>query len=182
MDKPERKTRRVVAILIAIVLGISSVYVASTWPYNVAGWITYRLMGKPFPSRVTDLQHMKRFLDAKRKLNKKEYDAAFEELQYLRQNVSITFPFFKEIYFYLGYIYDVRSDFRGEEALHRELEVKDKVFARFMKGLYAIRHGRNAEGRMFLAEAVKLDNQFNRLGKYRGVALKALGMGESPKK
>ncbi len=175
MGKSVRKKGRTIAALVAIILGVASVYVVATWPYNVVGWMTYRVLGKPFPSRATELQNIKRFLDAKRKLNKKEYDAAFQELQYLRQNVAVTFPFFKEIYLYLGYIHDLRGDLRGEEALHRELETKDKVFARFLEGLYAIRHGRDVEGKGYLAESIKLDDQFNRLGKYRGVALKALG-------
>ena len=182
MGKPARKTGRTIAALIAVIFGAASVYVIATWPYNVVGWMTYRVMGKPFPSRATELQNIKRFLDAKRKLNKKEYDAAFQELQYLRLKVAVTFPFYKEIYLYLGYIYDIRGDLRGEEALHRDLEAKDKVFARFLKGLYAIRHGRAAEGKGYLAEAIKLDNQLNSLGKYRGVALKALGMAVPPKK
>lgn len=174
MVKPEQKTRRIFVVLVAVILGAAAVYVVATWPYNVVGWVSYRMAGKPFHSRATELQQIKRFLEAKRKLNKKEYDAAFQELQYLRQNVATTFPFFKEIYLYLGYIHDIRGDLRGEEALHRELEAKDKVFAHFLRGLYAIRHGRNVEGKKFLAEAVKLDNQFNRLGKYRRIALKAL--------
>lgn len=175
MVKPEKKTRQVIAAFIAIMFGIASIYIVSTWPYNVVGWITYRVMGKPFPSRATELQYMKRFLAAKRQLNKKQYDAAYQELEYLRKNVSNTFPFFKEVYLYLGYIYDIRGDSRSEEALHRELEAKDRVFAGFLKGLYAIHHGRVEEGKGYLSEAVKLDNQFNRLGKYRGVALKVLG-------
>lgn len=178
MVKPEKKTRRILAVLVSAILGAAAVYVVATWPFNVVGWMSYRMAGKPFPSRATELQQIKRFLEAKRKLNKKEYDAAFQELQYLRQNVATTFPFFKEIYLYLGYIHDIRGDLRGEEALLRELEAKDKVFAHFLKGLYAIRHGRNVEGKQFLAEAVKLDNQFNRLGKYRRIALKALGTAE----
>ena len=182
MVKPAKKKWRVVAVVFALVLGAASVYVVATWPYNVVGWMTYRMTGKPFPSRATELQHMKRFFDAKRKLNRKEYDPAFQELQYLRRNVTTTFPFFKEIYLYLGYIHDIRGDFRGEEALHRELETKDRVFALFLKGLYDIRHGRVAEGRKCLAESVKLDNQLNRLGKYRGVALKSLGAVEPLKK
>lgn len=175
MVKSGRNRRRILALLVAVILGGASVYVVATWPYNVVGWVSYRMAGKPFPSRATELRHMKRFLEAKRKLNKKEYDAAFQELQYLRQNVAPTFPFFKEVYLYLGYIHDIRGDLRGEEALHRELEAKDKVFALFLKGLYAIRHGRDAEGREYLAEAVKLDNRLNSLGKYRRIARKVIG-------
>ncbi len=175
MIKPQKKTLQVVAAVIVVMFGVASIYTVSTWPYNVVGWITYRVMGKPFPSRATELQHMKQFLAAKRKLNKKQYDSAYQDLEYLRQNVTVAFPFFKEIYLYLGYIYDIRGDFRSEEALHRELEEKDKVFAGFLRGLYAIHHGRTEEGKKYLSEAVKLDNQLNKLGKYRGVALKALG-------
>jgi len=180
MVKSERKPRRILAVLVATVLGAAVLYVVATWPYNVVGWVSYLVAGKQFPSRATELQYMKRFLEAKRKLNKKEYDAAFRELQYLRQNVATTFPFFKEIYLYLGYIHDIRGDLSGEEALHRELEARDKVFAGFLKGLYAIRHGRGAEGRQYLAEAVKLDNQLNRLGKYRRIAMEALGSAGPP--
>lgn len=175
MVRSGKKTLQGVAAVIAVLIGIGAIYTVSTWPYNVVGWITYRVMGKPFPSRATELQHMKQFLAAKRKLNKKQYDSAYQDLEYLRQNVTVAFPFFKEIYLYLGYIYDIRGDFRSEEALHRELEEKDKVFAGFLRGLYAIHHGRTEEGKKYLSEAVKLDNQLNKLGKYRGVALKALG-------
>lgn len=178
MVKPKKKTRQVVAAVVAVMFGTASIYTVLTWPYNIVGWLTYRVMGKSFPSRATELQHMKQFLAAKRKLNKKQYDSAYQDLEYLRRNVAVTFPFFKEIYLYLGYLYDIRGDFRSEEALHRELEAKDKVFASFLKGLYALHHGRAEEGKRYLSEAVKLDNQVNRLGKYRQTALKTLGTAE----
>lgn len=174
MHKPAMKRGRLIAAALAVIMVSAAVYVYVTWPYNFVGWITYRLSGKSLPSRATELENIKRFLDAKRKLGRKEYDAAFQQLQYLKHDVSLTFPFFREIYLYLGYIHDIRGDFSGEEALHNELETKDRVFARFLKGLYAIRHGKVTEGKGYLQEAVELDNRFNRLGKYRGVALKVL--------
>lgn len=163
------------AVLFFLAVAISaSVYLFWTWPDNLVGIITYRFLGKPLPSK-SPLQQIRLFLAAKRKLDKKDFAGAHRELEYLRQQIESDFPFFKEVYMYLGYLYDVKGDLKSEEALYRELEGKDETFAKFMFGLYHIKHGRAEQGHRELFEALKLDDRTKRLGKYREVAEKELG-------
>lgn len=177
------KVRKFLVVLAVLVIGTAALFVLVTWPHNAVGRIVYRLLGKELPSRRSeDLRNIKRFLAAKRMLDKKEYAKAFEELEFLRKNVNSSFPFFKDIYLSIGYIHDVKGELQQEEALYRDLATKDKTLANFLLGLYHIHHGRESEGRKYLGEAIRLDNQFNRLGNFREVALKELSKGVPTKK
>ncbi|WP_298269850.1 hypothetical protein [Geobacter sp.] len=167
---------KIIALALAgIVVAALTVVTVITWPYNPLGRVIYRVLGKQLPpTRSEELGNIKRFLAARRKLDKKEYAQAFEDLDYLRTHAGTSFTFFKEVYLYLGYIYEIRGDLADEERLYRELAGRDRVFARFMDGLYNFRHGRPDEARKALSEAVALDDRLNRLGKYREIAIKTL--------
>ncbi|AJE04270.1 tetratricopeptide repeat protein [Geobacter pickeringii] len=175
---PQRQSagrRKLFLTIAGILIAATAILTAITWPYNPIGRGIYRLLGKELPpTRSEELANIKRFLSARRKLDKKDYAAAFNELEYLRTRAGTSFTFFKEVYLYLGYIYEIRGDIAGEEQLYRELAGKDRVFARFMEGLYNFHHNHPTEARKALDEAIALDNRLNRLGKYRPTALKAL--------
>ncbi|WP_298433905.1 hypothetical protein [Geobacter sp.] len=182
MGKPNTPASQRDALRRKLALSLAGILVASlavltviTWPYNPVGRMIYKVLGKELPpTRSEELGNIKRFLAARRKLDKKEYAQAFEDLDYLRTHAGTSFTFFKEVYLYLGYIYEIRGDLAGEERLYHELAGRDRVFARFMDGLYNFRHGRLDEARKALSEAVALDDRLNRLGKYRGIAIKTL--------
>jgi hypothetical protein len=167
--KTKWRLNKVLVFSFLIASLVASAYLAKTWPYNFAGSIIYRLLGKPIPNKRSEaLAQIKQFLQAKRKLDKKDYKGAQATLEYLQTRISPKFLFFKEVYLYLGYIYDMTGEFRKEESLYRGLEKKDVVFSKFMYGLYYTRHGQEAKGRALFSEALVLDNKMHRLGsKYR---------------
>jgi hypothetical protein len=167
--KKKRHINKVIVFSCLIALLFAGVYLAKTWPYNFAGSIIYRLLGKPIPNKKSEaLAHIKQFLQAKRKLDKKDYKSAQATLEDLQSRISPRFLFFKEVYLYLGYIYDVTGDFRKEESLYRGLEKKDPVLSKFLYGLYYMKHGQAEKGRGLFSEALLLDNKAHRLGnKYR---------------
>jgi tetratricopeptide (TPR) repeat protein len=158
-----------------IVTLLAGAYLVKTWPYNFAGAIVYRLLGKPDPRQNADLVHIKKFLSAKRKLDKKDYQNAQILLEELRTSISGNFLFFREIYLYLGYVYDVKGEFDKEMSLYIDLDKKDKILSRFLTGLYYYKHGQTEKTVRLFNEALLLDNKSHKLGdKYRAVIEKLL--------
>jgi hypothetical protein len=169
ITKSKWRINKVIVISFLVASLVASAYLAKTWPYNFAGSIIYRILGKPIPNKKLEaLAHIKQFLQAKRKLDKKDYKSAQATLEDLQSRISPRFLFFKEVYLYLGYIYDVTGDFRKEESLYRGLEKKDPVLSKFLYGLYYMKHGQEEKGRELFSKALLLDNKAHKLGsKYR---------------
>jgi len=167
--------RPVLIAAIALLFAAGVAHVAITWPDNLIATVVYHLLGKTPPSKTQeDLRNIKLFLNAKRKIDSKQYAAARADLEKLSDKVEADFLFFKEIFFYLGYVYDVTGEFSKEEALYTRLGKKDPTFSKFMFGLYHVRHGKAAQAQQELVEALKLDARHRRLGKYRQTAVQAL--------
>lgn len=167
--------RPVVIAAIALLFAVGFAHVAMTWPNNMIATAIYRLLGKAPPSKTQeDLRNVKLFLNAKRKIDSKQYAAARADLEKLSHKVETNFLFFREIFFYLGYVYDVTGEFRAEEALYSRLGKHDPTFSKFMFGLYHVRQGKAAQAQQELVEALKLDDRHRRLGKYRQTAVQAL--------
>lgn len=163
----------IAAIAVLLIAGIA--FIVKTWPDNIVATAAYYVMGKPAPGKnKEDLRDIKTFLSAKRNIDAKQYGAARTELEGLAAKVETKFLFFREIFLYLGFVYDVTGDFAREEALYSRLATQDPTFSKFMFGLYHVRKGKITEARQELFEALKLDDQHKRLGKYRQTAVKAL--------
>lgn len=157
-----RRKSTIAAGLIVVVL--ASAHITLSWPHNFLGKAVYRLLGKQMPpKRSEDLANIKQFLKAKRLLDKKDYAPARTKLEDLRTRVLPNFLFFREIYLYLGYIYDIQGDYRKEETLYNELQEKDIVLSKFLYGLYYFRHGQETKGREYLTAALELDRKYGRL-------------------
>lgn len=176
------RSRKLAYIVCSVLLLFFAAYTIKTWPFNFVGKITYRILGRPIPvSAAEDLENMKHFLSARRMIGNKKFPEAQKELEKLRRKVSPDFIFFKEIYLYLGYVYDNQGQFRKEEELYSELQEKDVVFSQFMRGLYYQRRGDKAKARDFFSEALKLDDRYHRLNdRYRGMIKKLVA--DSPPK
>lgn len=176
------RSKKLLYLICSVLLLLATAFTIKTWPFNFVGKITYRILGKRLPVTAgEDLANIQRFLFARRKISEKKFPEAQKELEKLRTKVSPDFIFFKEIYLYLGYIYDNQGQFKKEEDLYTELQGKDVVFSNFMKGLYYQRHGDKAKARGFFSEALKLDNRYHRLNdRYRGMINKLVA--DSPPK
>lgn len=156
--------KKVVIVLSLIVALTAGYYLMVTWPHNVIGKVAYRLLGKKLPLKKSEeLAYIRQFLSAKRMLDKKELAQARAKLEIIKGRVQPNFLFFREIYFYLGYIYDVQGDFGKEEALYSELQEKDVVLSKFLYGLYYFRHGQDFKARENLTAALSLDRKYRRL-------------------
>lgn len=176
------RLKRLLCILCSVILLLFAAYTIKTWPFNFVGKVTYRLLGRPVPvSAKEDLENMKGFLLARRLITDKKFPEAQKKLEKLRKKVSPNFIFFKEIYLYLGYVYDNQGQFRKEEDLYRELQEKDVVFSKVMQGLYYHRHGDKAKALGLFNEALNLDARYHRLNdRYRGMIKKLVA--DSPPK
>lgn len=160
---PWYRRKAVIAAALVVTL-IAGTHLTLSWPHNFLGAAVYRLMGKQLPpKRSEDLANIRQFLKAKRLLDKKDYAQARLKLEDLKARIQPNFLFFREIYFFLGYIYDVQGDFGKEESLYGELQGKDLVLSKFLYGLYYFRHGQEASARESLSSALALDGKYHRL-------------------
>lgn len=156
-----RKAVIAAALIVAVLAGA---HLTLSWPHNFLGAVVYRMLGKQLPpKRSEDLANIKKFLKAKRLLDRKEHAPARKALEDLRTRIQPNFLFFQKVYYYLGYIYDVQGEFRKEEMLYRDLQEKDVVLSKFLFGLYYFRHGQEAKARESLAAALELDRKHRRL-------------------
>jgi len=156
-----RKAVIAAALVVAVLAGA---HLTLSWPHNFLGTAVYRLLGKQLPpKRSEDLVNIRKFLKAKRLLDKKEYAPARVALEDLRTRIQPNFLFFQKVYYYLGYIYDVQGDFRKEEMLYSDLQEKDVVLSKFLFGLYYFRHGQDSKARESLSAAIQLDRKHRRL-------------------
>ncbi|MEA5113517.1 MAG: tetratricopeptide repeat protein [Geobacteraceae bacterium] len=160
---PWYRRKAVIAAVLVVTL-IAGAHLTLSWPHNFLGKVVYRILGKPMPpKRSEDLANIRQFLKAKRLLDRKDYAQARLKLEDLRARIQPNFLFFREIYFFLGYIYDIQGDFKKEESLYSELQGKDVVLAKFLYGLYYFRHGQETKAREFLSSTLALDQKYHRL-------------------
>lgn len=175
-EKSSPRYKKATSYILVFAALVASAYLAKTFPYNFAGKIAYRLMGKPFPTRQSeDLAHIRQFLYAKRMIDRRDYRKARKTLEELRPKVSSNFIFFREAYLYLGYVYDVTGEFGKEESLYQRLDNQNPAFSRFLLALYFIKSNRPQVGRGLMQEALQSDDKSGGLGnRYRPVAVRVL--------
>ena len=160
---PWYRGKAVIAAALVVTV-LAGAHLSLSWPYNFLGTAVYRVLGKQLPpKRSEDLANIKKFLKAKRLLDRKEYAPARVALEDLRTRIQPNFLFFQKVYYYLGYIYDVQGEFRKEEMLYSDLQDKDIVLSKFLFGLYYFRHGQDAKARDCLSAALQLDRKHRRL-------------------